>query len=650
MLRIFNDLEAIKSEYSGETARGYVGDITRFHRIQASPGIRAAAKYCYEQLKQSGLKARTFRFPADGKRRFWSLVVPEEWKIEKGVLMMLEPKRLKLCDYGANKLSVIQRTAPFKGSCELVVLEDGEEIEEYRRLDLRGKAVLTRGDIGRVYQLAVLKHGAVGIIYDGMRKISPVRDRFDLVDAYEYRSFWWQKGERRCFGFVLTPRQGEMVRGLAKKKKVKFKVDIKSKFYRGQIEVVSGLIPGRNRKEIVVLSHLCHPQPSANDNGSGCGASLEIARTIKYLIGERKLRRPKWSIRFLYLPEMTGTYAYLASDERRIRNIIAGINLDMVGENQDLCGSSLLLESPPMSNPSFVRDLLSRLLREFSQDTKGFGGTGGYPLFRYAQIPFSGGSDHYILSDPTIGIPCPMLIQWPDKFYHTSFDTLDKVDPKMLFKAGSLACSYVYFLAQAGVEEVAWLKQEMTARTRIRLLEMINDWETDYRCGKEKDFSLLKKKVRFYLDRRIQSLKSLRKLANVKIDNREIKRYAKNLLQKVENKVVKKRIKQLKISDEWERRAKKLIPKRIYKGPPSVRSYFHKLSDTDKEKFHKITSEGLVWDLGVKAIFWSDGKRTLKEIADLVELESGRRNMKFLVGYFEILEKMGLIRIRKINR
>lgn len=645
MLRIFKDIEAIKRAYSGEAAKVYIADITRFHRIQASPGIRKAAHYCFRKLKDFGLDAEIFTFPADGRNRFWSLVVPQEWSLKKATLEMVEPKRLRLCDYAGNKLSVIQRTAPFKGTCELMVLNDGEEIEEYKGFDLDGKVVMTKGDINRVYQLAVQRHGAVGIIYDGMRRIEPVRERFDLADAREYRSFWWQKGEKKCFGFVLTPRQGEMVRRLVKKKRVKVKVEVKSRFYNGQIEVTSGVIPGRSKKEIVVLSHICHPQPSANDNASGCGASLEVARTLKTLIGNRKLKKPKRTIRFLYLPEMTGTYAYLASDEQRIRDIVAGVNLDMVGENQDLCGSSLLLEAPPAANPSFVHDLLSRFLREFYEDTKGFGGTGGYPLFRHAAIPFSGGSDHYILSDPTVGIPCPMLIQWPDKFYHSSFDTLDKVDPRMLYKIGSLTASYVYFLAQAGVDETEWLRQEMETRTRIKLMEMIDDWHTDFLSGKNKDPGVLRRKVTFFINQRTNALSSLKRLARVKISNRKLKSFGYDLLKDLKRKIGKQEIRRLQVSDEWERTAKKMIPKRLHKGPPSVRPYFHRLSAVDKEKFHKITSEGLVWDIGVKAIFWTDGHKTLKEISDLVELEAGRRNTRFLVEYFEILEKLGLMTI-----
>ena len=82
---------------------------------------------------------------------------------------------------------------------------------------------------------------------------------------------------------------------------------------------------------------------------------------------------------------------------------------------------------------------------------------------RHTETPFSAGSDHYILSDPTVGIPSPMLIHWPDRFYHTSEDTPDKVSPDSLARSGALAAIYAYWLASAG-HEAEWLAHLMVSR------------------------------------------------------------------------------------------------------------------------------------------------------------------------------------------
>ena len=49
------------------------------------------------------------------------------------------------------------------------------------------------------------------------------------------------------------------------------------------------------------------------------------------------------------------------------------------------------------------------------------------------------------------------------------------------------------------------------------------------------------------------------------------------------------------------------------------------------------------------AIYWSDGKRNLLEIAKLVRQEVGQIDLKFLLGYFGTLEKYGLIKIERTS-
>ena len=57
-----------------------------------------------------------------------------------------------------------------------------------------------------------------------------------------------------------------------------------------------------------------------------------------------------------------------------------------------------------------------------------------------------------------------MIIHWPDKFYHTSEDTPDKVSPDSLARSGALAAIYAYWLAAAGPAEAEWLGHLMVAR------------------------------------------------------------------------------------------------------------------------------------------------------------------------------------------
>ncbi len=214
-------LERLEGEISGESALSLIYDLSSYHRIQGSPGLRGAVAYAAEALRGYGLEVEVRRYPADGKTYFWSNLMFREWSCMDAELRLVEPREeaRTLARWSDSRFSLIQRshpTPPGGVEAELVVLEDGEEEAEYEGLDLEGKVVLTRGDVGRVYELAVDRRGAIGIIFDGMRTIPPVRREGDLDDALQYTSFWWTGEERPAFGFVLSPRLGRWLRGLAR--------------------------------------------------------------------------------------------------------------------------------------------------------------------------------------------------------------------------------------------------------------------------------------------------------------------------------------------------------------------------------------------------------------------------------------------------
>jgi hypothetical protein len=51
--------------------------------------------------------------------------------------------------------------------------------------------------------------------------------------------------------------------------------------------------------------------------------------------------------------------------------------------------------------------------------------------------------------------------------------------------------------------------------------------------------------------------------------------------------------------------------------------------------------------LSTLALYWADGARSVLEIADLVELESGRRDVELILTYFQLLEALGFVTFRQ---
>ncbi|MFQ6099950.1 MAG: DUF4910 domain-containing protein [Anaerolineae bacterium] len=644
----------LQEECSGKAAYQAVADISRYHRIQASPGFRRAAEYVYERLVEAGMQAEILTYPANTETAFWGSRSFQEWEARSGTLHLIEPEDQvhKLADYREVPISLIQRSVAFDGEAEVVAVKKGERPEEYEGLDVAGKIVLARGNVGRVHDLAVLRRGAVGIIFDGMAEGEPVRPAWALPDATQYTSFWWYNEELKCFGFALSPREGERLRRLIRKRQeddagpVRVRARVDAHLYDGALEVVSGTIPGESDEEVVLVSHLCHPRPSCNDNGSGVAAVLEVARALQSLIAAGKLDRPRRTLRFLWVPEITGTYAFLTANEEHIPRMVAGLNLDMVGQDQVQCGSSFLLERPPDALPSFAPDLLIHLRERLFPEVKTHTKLGDYPLFRHAITPFSGGSDHYIFSDPSVGVPMPMIIQWPDKFYHTTADTLDKVDPAMLGKVSILAAAYTYWLAQAGESEARWLASEMSARFRQQVIGTVQETVTN--AGEENGpgRETLRRRIEYQAGRHHEAMASLTRLASIDVSGWQANdgafvqaefAHAADLLPQGPDDV-----------KECDEEATRLIPRRLFRGPLQVGAHVSRLDEAGRDEWWELSQRiGEQASRTVPALgqYWADGQRTVAEIGQLIALETGLEVTSLLVEYFRFVERLGLIEL-----
>jgi len=668
----------LRSSVSEEVALRHVAAISQHHRIQASPGFRAAVAYVAGELESAGVAVRTLSYPASDTAHYWSLGGWQEWDCTEATLDLVGgvdgPERL--CDYRSVPTSVIQRSASFEGELEVVLLEDGTQPEHYAALDVRDKLVLSHGDPEQVYDQAVAQRGAVGILCDRMEARAPGRSRIDMPDLRRYTSFWWAPGKPKCFGFVLTPRQGESLRRLLRLRgeseissPVRMRANVASRLYDGAMEVVEARIPGGSDEEVIVIAHLCHPIPSANDNASGSAAALEAACTLQRLIGGGALPAPRRAVRFLWVPEINGTYAYVSDHMAEVEHWIAGLNLDMVGEDQHKTGSIFMLERPPEAVASFAPDLLERLREELFDDVTDLGPGGSYPLFRHGVSAFTGGSDHIILSDPTVGVPTPMLIQWPDRYWHTSADTLDKVDPKMLGRAVVLAAAYGYWLATAGTEEASWLGQEMTTRFVTRLTgaaqAAIGEGAREPNLvGLSQVWHRFLRRADFMHDRQMVALTTLRKLSS-EVDPclEDLNHHARVCVEQEKERVRKDFVCRSAISDldelaplaqeaeVWEEQAARLVPKRHFPGPVSTVAHLPRLSPEERLEWHglaKAAGEG--WGtVRCLAQYWADGQRTLREVVDLVELESGHRGGAELLAYFRFLVKMDLAVLHEVD-
>ena len=656
-----NLLKRIGQAFSGEAAKRYTAEIARHHRIQASPGYRDAAHWLLETLQDAGLDAEIESYPARLGERFWVMGSFQEWDCREATLDWVKADGFeRLCDYRANAVSIIQRSVSASGEYQVVDAGAGRP-QDYEGLDVAGKLVLCRANVVQTYREAVLKRGAAGILFDHIDATVPGRNRTDLPDARQYASFWPGEENPAGWGFVLTPRQGDAIRAaLAAGEDVRMRVNIDASLYDGEFENVIATIPGTGEGALLATAHLCHPQGFANDNASGAAALLETAMTLQHLIASGELPRPQRTLIFLWIPEMTGTFAWLSRHEELIPDIIAGINLDMVGEDQDRTGSVLLVESPPAALASFTPALLSRLRDDLVRDALSYRQVKTpLALIRSQSTPFSGGTDHMITADPTVGIPTPTLIQWPDRNYHTTADTMEMVSERSLWVAGTLTGSYLIWLANAGETEALALGWEMIHRYEADLAAFVGDTLAAMAGMTPEDRARawldLNANIQFRQDRMGAALESLLRLAPIEDalmgmvgDMNEL---TDGILDRARHQVRPRNLPQLALEpDDWQQRAAGIVPRRLYRGPIMAMVFpdvVLPLDEDDQQVWQALFAQVPGWRmLKAFAEYWADGERSLAEIARLVELETGHAIGPAIETYFNLLAKVGLMEMR----
>ncbi len=192
---------------------------------------------------------------------------------------------------------------------------------------------------------------------------------------------------------------------------------------------------------------------------------LELGRAWIKLIQEGVLPPPKRTIRFLWLPEFSGTRAYLERYPEVVARTLAAVNFDMVGADQSKSKNRQHLSSTPYSLPSFLNDLTLQFLEyvaETNREQKSYKRGAQFGLFdpivdlRGSRDPylyqfdkFFGGSDHVVFIESTPRVPAVGFNTYHDVVYHTSEDNTFFLDPTQMKRSAFIGLAMGHLLANA---------------------------------------------------------------------------------------------------------------------------------------------------------------------------------------------------------
>lgn len=475
-------LSFLADEFSGLRTKNTVADIARFHRIQASPGYDDAVQYIVEQLAKLGITHAVSTFPADGKTKTFGWVSPPGWRIRSGTLQQSKPVEKRLASFDIVKISVLGQSGAGDAVGEVIHVGAGDTEACFEGLDLRGKFVLSHGRPAAM--LKFLKNsGAVGlIIYPDVTRAEPSHD---LV---QYGGLFPRADELAWLpmGFSISRRTAEDLLKQLEKEAVLVHGQVDADFLDNPLQVLEARIEGSDPHagEVLLTAHLCHPAQSANDNASGSGVLVEIARVLGKLAEQGELAN---TVRLVWMPEFNGSVPWAAANAENLKNVLFSINLDMVGQSPELIGESLRVFRSLNSHPSFLNACFEPLLVSLAEDQRFLADHGSRRVLHWIFDVPSGGSDHLVFQAPPVDVPSVMLGH-DDAYWHTDLDTMENVDPTRLKAAGVLTAmlsvlptwgkhesymlaEWLLSFSQRALTEASRLSRSATDEMTQRLLE-----------------------------------------------------------------------------------------------------------------------------------------------------------------------------------
>ena len=412
-----------------ENVMNYIGEISKFHRIQGSKELVEAARYILEELRINGLKAELLEEVYDGKKWHLTLASPIPWSLIYGEIE-IDNERITT---SKTPLVVMAHSPPGDVEGEVTAIDKEEDWKE-----VKGKVVLIGEKWHENYKKAN-ENGALGFI--AYRRGSG--RAFPYIGLFlTKRDLEWAKIPAVALSEDLA---NKIIQKLKKGEKVEVKLKVESVISEKQtLPLVYAKIG--SPPYILFTAHMCHPKPGANDNASGAAMLIELARVLKEFYNNSF----RFGFAFLWIPEHYGTQAFI-ENWAHLEEYYAVINLDMVGGSEDRSGSTIMVIKTPLSRFSIISGLLEYFINLANSGGESFGGS-PLPKMKVKSYPYEMGSDHDVFN--FFGIPSVMPITWPDKFYHSSEDTIEKISKDSLEIIGKAVLSTALALSKGDEKEL----------------------------------------------------------------------------------------------------------------------------------------------------------------------------------------------------
>ena len=331
--------------------------------------------------------------PSDTKVFDWT--VPKEWDVKEAYI--ITPSGMKICDFSENNLHLVGYSIPFEGEISF------EELKTH------------------------------------LHTLPDQPNAIPYVTSY-YEERW---------GFCLSHEKfNTLERGI-------YKVVIKSRLFKGELNYGELLIKGKSEKEIFLSTYICHPSMANNELSGPCVLTF-LAKWLQ------EIDFTNYSYRIIFIPETIGSITYLSQNYKEMKNkIIAGFNVSCIGDDRSY---SYL----PSRNGKTLSDLVAKHVLKWID-----------PNFNEYNW-LDRGSDERQYCAPGIDLPIASIMRtkygiYPE--YHTSLDNLENV------------------VTPGGLDGGYW-----AIRKAVEAIERNKNYKIDVLCepqmGKRKLYANLSTKIR----------------------------------------------------------------------------------------------------------------------------------------------------------
>lgn len=595
------------------------------------------------------------------------------WDGVRGELWVVDPVERKIVDFRDIPTALAPGSASGTYEGEMVWVENAHRAESYEGLDVEGKIVLTEASTAGAYRQA-RRHGALGVVNANSPR------KFAAPEAILWSSVARgpaRDGEERGFAFnISAPMLQDLRRLVRQHGSLTLRAEVESAWREADNEVITAVIPGDGSTDewVYYSAHVFEGvnKQGAADDGSGAVAILEAGRAMLEAIERGFVSRPARNIRFIWVDEFSGTYAFLDDHQEELSRTVADINIDMIGQAHNRGNNADRLYRMPDSRIHYLADAAEAFFDWMAQTniehvhTRNVAYDFSYPIldpygtrdaFRYVVEPFYGSSDHQVYNDR--GVPAVLFNHWPDMVYHTSHDRTDRMDATALKRACFIAAATGLVVAGAREVEPLAMAGEALTRGRSRIASDMRRWMTlattieptgealgafarDFLAAVDAFRAREARNVRSVLEltrgstsddpasdrERIEALAGLVE-QGAETDRQTARRFMEGLAQAHGVKI------EATERDEALQRAARMVPR--WKG--------------ERPSFVRVPARGLRGFSSMEVRNFIDGRRSALAIRDAVNAEYaptyGLIDLDAVVAYLEALEKAELIEIER---